>query len=87
MVTPIRPEDLLPDDVNIADMGGVPIRKGSAGAFVQNVQALARVEPGSADEAAVLAQARVIGQTLKEIGFFEVFTLRDQRLAAALELS
>jgi hypothetical protein len=87
MVTPIRPEDLLPDDQSIADLGGVRIRKGSAGAFVQNVQALATVEPGSAEEAAVLAQARAIGRTLRDVGFFEVFALRDERLAAALDLT
>jgi hypothetical protein len=87
MVTPIRPEDLLPDDQNVADLGGVRIRKGSAGAFVQNVQALAQVEPGSVEEAAILDQARVIGENLKAIGFFDVFSLRDERLAAALDLS
>lgn len=87
MVAPIRPEDLLPDDQSIADLGGVRIRKGSAGAFVQNLQALAQVEPGSAEEPAVLAEARAIGLTLTDVGFFTVFALRDQRLAAVLGLS
>ena len=87
MTSPIRPEDLLPDEQNVADLGGVLIRKGSAGAFVQNVQALARVEPGSADEAAVLAQAREIAENLKAAGFFEVFALRDEGLAGQLGLS
>lgn len=87
MTKPIRPEDLLPDDQNIADLGGVRIRKGSAGAFVQNVLALDRVEPGSPDEQAVLAEARAIAANLKASGFFEVFVLRDERIAAQLDLS
>ncbi len=86
MTTPIRPEDLLPDDENIAELGGARIRKGSAGAFVQNVLALGRVEPGSAEEQAVLAQAREIGANLKAVGIFEVLALRDERVAALLGL-
>ncbi|HEY4018255.1 MAG TPA: hypothetical protein VGM75_06185 [Pseudonocardiaceae bacterium] len=51
------------------------------------MQALAHVEPGSAEEAAVLAEACAIGRTLKDVGFFTVFALRDERLAAVLDLS
>lgn len=87
MTKPIRPEDLLPDDTDIAELGGVLIRKGSAGAFVQNVLALGRVEPGSADEQAVLAEARAGAANLKATGFFEVLALRDERVAELLGLN
>lgn len=32
----VRPEDVLPDDQNSADFGGVPLRTGTVAASVRN---------------------------------------------------
>jgi hypothetical protein len=87
MTKPIRPEDVLPDSQNIANLNGADIRKGSAGAFVQNVRALRVVEPGSADETALLDTSREIAKTLGATGFFEILAVRDERIAGLLGLA
>ena len=86
-VLPVRPEDLLPDDQDIANFDGVEIRKGSAGAFVQNVRALRTIEPGSAEEAALLTTAAEIAESLRATGFFEILAVRDERIAKLLGIA
>ena len=47
----MRPEDVLPDDVNRGEINGVAIRKGSVGAFLANARILADPAASAEDRA------------------------------------
>jgi hypothetical protein len=81
----VRPEDVLPDEVNVGVMsGGVRVRKGTVGAFVANATNLADLEPGSSGYDLVVAQLRALMPALIAVGIFEVFELRSVELRKLL---
>ncbi len=78
----MRPEDILPDDVNEIAFAGTPVRKGSVGAFIANARTL--LDATSTTEARREAESHiaVLMPALVAIGLFEIFELRDPRLRA-----
>jgi hypothetical protein len=87
MPSPARPEDILPDDQNSAEINGTVVRKGTVGAFLANAQALSALPPGSPDREPILGQLRESAQQLREIGLFDVFELRSRELAELIGLA
>lgn len=57
MTSPITPEDVLPDEADVASFGGTTVRKGTVAAFVANAKLLDEL-PEGADRNAVLEQMR-----------------------------
>ena len=87
MPRPARPEDLLPDDQNSAEINGVVVRKGTVAAFLANAQTLSALPPGSPDRELIIEQLRVSSQALREIVLFDVFELRSRELAELIGLA
>ena len=56
MPVPARPEDILPDDQNSAEINGVVVRKGTVAAFLANAQTLSALPPGSPDREPIIEQ-------------------------------
>lgn len=76
----MRAQDVLPDNTNEIERGGVVIRKGSVGAFLVNAKTFC-------DPAASEAQRQVAAQdiadslpALRALGLFEVLAIRDPAL-------
>lgn len=80
-----RPEDVLPDDQDTAEFGGVPLRKGTVAAFVRNAQRLEEL-PEDAPESAELIEAltEAVPQ-LRAIGVLDVFAPVSPRLRAIVD--
>jgi hypothetical protein len=76
----VRPEDVLPDEVDRASMNGVDVRKGTVAAFVANARNLQRLTPGTAEHEAVAAQLRSLLPALTAVGVLEVFEPRSPAL-------
>jgi uncharacterized protein len=78
----MRPQDVLPDDINQVTIGDVQVRKGSVGAFIAN--ALVVCDPQAPEAARVEAERhlRELVPALTALRLFEVFELRDSRLRA-----
>ena len=78
----MRPEDILPDDVNEVSVDGVRLRKGSVAAFVANARVL--VDGASAEEARRDAEAHIaeLIPALVALRLFDVFEPRDPRIRA-----
>jgi len=76
-VSPMRPEELLPDDTNETERGGVVIRKGTVGAFLASVQVWR--DPAASANARATAEADMVSvlPAMQALGLFEVFELRD----------
>lgn len=81
----MRATDLLPDDTNHADAGGVTVRKGSVGAFLVNARVLADAT-ASADARATAERDLIeLVPALRALGLFEIFEIRDPALRALVE--
>lgn len=78
----MQAKDILPDGMNHSEFNGVPVRKGTVGAFLAN----ARVCTDSkASPEAVAAARRDIQEALpalRALGLFDVLELRDPGLRA-----
>ena len=85
--SPVRPEDLLPDDQNSAKINGTVVRKGTVAAFLANARTLSALPPGSPDREPIIEQLRGSAQALREIGLFDVFELRSGELAEIIGLA
>ncbi|KAA0099512.1 hypothetical protein CIW49_07800 [Mycolicibacterium sp. P1-18] len=83
--TPIRPEDVLADGVEVTTFDGVDVRKGSVAAFVANARELARLAPGDAGRDALEGQLRALAPALRAVGLLEVFAPRSPDVAAILD--
>lgn len=80
----MRAEDILPDDRDIAHLGGVAVRKGSVAAFLANARVLA--DPAAPAQAREQAErdARELLPALRALGLFEAMEPRDPRVRAWL---
>jgi len=79
-----RPEDILPDDTDRTDFGGVTIRKGTIAAFLQN--AMRWSDPGTSDAERKLLEDAIVEAmpALRAVGLFDVLDARDEQLRALL---
>jgi hypothetical protein len=81
----VRPEDVLPDDLNTADFDGTTVRKGSVGAFIANARILRDAASPPAARDAARIQIIALVPALKALGVFDSFTIRDPELATLVE--
>lgn len=80
----MRPQDVLPDNADRAEIGGVSVRKGTVAAFLQNAM---RWSNPAVDAAARGDLAREIVEAvpaLRALGVFTVFEVRDEELRLLL---
>lgn len=73
----IRPEDVLPEGVDTAQLGGITVRKGSVAAFVANAKLLDVLPAGSPERQQALAQLRVLAPSVAAVGVLDVFRPRS----------
>lgn len=84
MTDAVRPEDVLPDDLDHATVDGQQVRKGSVAAFVANAQLLEQLPQQAPESEQIVAQLRALAPSLQAVGVFDVFTPRSPRLARIL---
>jgi hypothetical protein len=78
----MRPQDILPDDINQVTVGDREVRKGSVAAFIAN--ALIMTDPQASEAARVEAEHHLVEliPAMKALRLFDVLELRDPRLRA-----
>jgi hypothetical protein len=81
----VRPEDVLPDGVDVVVRDGVAVRKGSVAAFIANAQRLEQLGREEPEYVEVLAQLRALAPALAAVGVFQVFQVRSPVLAGIIE--
>ena len=81
----MRPNDILPEEVNQVLLGGVPVRKGSVGAFLSNARVV--VDPNATPEARAVARAHIeeIVPALDALGLFAILEIRDPEIRGIVE--
>lgn len=76
----MQAQDVLPDGQDFVVRNGLPLRKGSVGAFIVNAQLLQ--DPNASADAKQAAERDLIAllPTLEALGLFDVFELRSLTL-------
>ena len=82
--TPIRPEDVLADGVDVTTVDGLDVRKGTVAAFVANAKKLALLEPDDASREPLERQLRALAPALRAVGLLDVFAPRSAAITAIL---
>jgi antirestriction protein ArdC len=80
----MKASDLLPDDANAKDFGGVTVRKGTVGAFIVNHRVFTDPNASPAAKAAALHDMAEAIPAMEALGIFEVFELRNSAVAGLL---
>jgi hypothetical protein len=83
----VRPEDVLPDEVDVGTMNGVSVRKGTIGAFVANVKLLDALDPTDPGYQEVVDQLRALVPAVRAVGVFDVLAPRSPVLAGIIATS
>ncbi len=80
----MKPEDVLPDDVNHGLIQGVTVRKGTMGAFLNNARTW--LDPRATARAREEAERdlRALVPAARALGLFEICDIRDPRLRALI---
>jgi hypothetical protein len=76
----MKAEDVLPDDVNLRDFGGLQVRKGTVAAFLANARTW--LADTTSPEARAEAERDLIATLpgVHALGLFDVLDVRDPRL-------
>jgi len=78
----MRATDILPDDVNEREFGGMTVRKGSVGAFLVNARILTNAAASAETRSAAERDIIELLPALRALGLFDVFEVRDEKLRA-----
>ena len=81
----MRPEDVLADETDRAEIDGVSIRKGTVAAFLQNAIRWSNATTTDADREELGREITASIPALRALGVFAVFEARDERLRALME--
>lgn len=80
-----RPEDVLADGVDHADIDGVPARKGTVAAFRSNARRWAEPDITAPERALLTGAIAEAVPALRALGLFEVLEVRDPALRALID--
>ena len=81
----MRPQDVLPDNVNEVQIRGTTIRKGSVGAFLANAAAFGNPAVTGDAREALLRDIEEGLPALRALGLFNVFEIKNPQLRAFIE--
>lgn len=80
----MRPEDVLPDETDRAEINGISVRKGTVAAFLQNAMRWSDAATADADRQELGREITDSIPALRALGVFAVFEVRDERLRALM---
>jgi hypothetical protein len=73
----IKPEDVLPDDVNSTIVNGVNVRKGSVAAVLANLKLLDSLDIKEDEKEAALGAIKSLAPALVAVGFKKYLTFNN----------
>ena len=78
----MRAADILPDDINTGTFNGIPVRKGTVGAFLANARVWA--DPLTPANERTVAEKDIVDAlpALRALGLFDLLEIRDPALRA-----
>ncbi|WP_421846350.1 hypothetical protein [Marinomonas sp.] len=85
MTSIIKPEDILPEDVNQANLEGIHIRKGTVAAFLLNAKLWQDPTTTEEEKAKLFEAIKETLPSLRVLGMFEVFQFQNKTLQTLSE--
>ena len=87
----VRPEDILPDDVNSTEVAGVQVRKGTVAAVLANAAVLESKRSSDEEKQQALSMIESLAPAIVAIGLHHHVTWNNKTIqdiiAAAAEIS
>jgi hypothetical protein len=81
----MRPDEILPDNVNEVTIEGLRVRKGSVAAFVASARVVVDEAAGTDAREAARRDIAELLPALDALRIFDVFEVRDARVKAVIE--
>ncbi|NVK72752.1 MAG: hypothetical protein HWE24_04660 [Oceanospirillaceae bacterium] len=85
MTSITKPEDILPEDANQANLDGIHIRKGTVAAFLQNAKLWQDPNTTEEEKAKLFEAIKETLPALQVLGMFEVFQFQNKVLRTLSE--
>jgi len=76
--TVMTPADILPDNINTIDSGGLLVRKGSVAAFLGKAFILDDAQASEATRAEAERDLRALLPAMRQLRIVDVFTLKSE---------
>lgn len=83
----MRAEDILPDNMQEREFRGLTVRKGTIAAFIANAKTILNPTASEAELATATEDLVASVSSLRAIGVFDVFAIRDPRVQALVDAS
>ncbi|RKP52127.1 hypothetical protein [Trinickia fusca] len=83
----MRAEDVLPDNMQEREFRGQTVRKGTIAAFIANAQTIGNPAASEAERATATDDLIASVPSVRAIGVFDVFAIRDPRVQALIDAS
>lgn len=79
----MKPQDILPDNVNFSEIGGMQIRKGSVAAFMANLTIIEQPADYETYQTAVEDITELV-PVMEALGVFTHFKLRSEKAVSLI---
>jgi len=79
----MKPQDILPDNINTTRIGGLEVRKGSVAAFMANLAIIEHPTDYETYQAAVSDLIELV-PVMEALGVFKHFWLRSEKAVAVI---
>ena len=80
----VRPEDFMPDDKNIEDIGGREIRKGTMGAFLSNIDIIENFNSTKAEKAEAIKMLKTLAPDMISSSVHKHVIFKNEKVEAIL---
>src|SRR5437879_5135313 len=80
----VRPEDVLPDDVNSTVINGIPVRKGTIAAFLANSDILENPSASSQQKQAAIKMMKELAPAVIALGLHKHVVFKNTQIEQVL---
>lgn len=81
----IRPEDVLPDNINTIDIGGQTLRKGTVAAALRNVEIIESRDTSPAEKQSALNMIKELAPSLILLGLHKHLTWKNPKIQKIID--
>jgi hypothetical protein len=82
----MKPKDILPDHINEVTKDGVTIRKGTIGAFTENIKIIESLNEGDNTYKNAVTDLLSLIPALKQLSFFEYYSIKSEKVRELLKI-
>lgn len=81
----MKPKDLLPDEINSVEKDGITIRKGTIGAFTENIKIIESFDEGDSKFSEAVSDLLELVPALQKLGFFDFYSVKSVKVRTLIQ--